>query len=483
MPLYAVFSWPILLSGTALIARSTLALRLAKRSTLAFATRAVGRRHEDAVLAAKMLQQQIYGQGLCLGSTVFYLACFFLAHGLLWPIPKPAIEYRFTIENAPRYLDAIFNSFGAVLLSGAFSGVIRGGRAAWRNEEPRRQRWLTSSKAWGRCQDERWHQKVEELAGRGFTLDALLRFYGGLGRQYMPHYDSARSTTSDVVHSAIIPLSREQRCAYAEVMMKDACVRPIVMVTHSWANIFQDLVAAILADALHETEYDMIVYMMTHELKQLMNWVEAAKVGQRSYWVCAFCVNQHAGMCGGNPGHERDSVTGEEHAVCNCGLPKAFNTTMPTLDDGRSVPCEMNKFDDMMEFLSAANPCFSQVIAVGAAFGLFSRAWCVAEVAAAYNIGMKQNLKIVSSDALSCNEDRLRSLRIANMEASRPEDKDEILRKIGDLDAFDARMQTLLFEDLLPDWMQLDIVKQFHRMGQFVRWQGVACKRLDSGQV
>merc|ERR1712048_701815 len=105
----------------------------------------------------------------------------------------------------------------------------------------------------------------------------------------------------------------------------------------------------------------------------------------RSYWVCAFCVNQHAGICGGNPYHGTDAVTGVEYPVCGCGLRKAWNTTEPVLDeDGRSIPCEMNKFDDMMELLSATDSNFAQVIAVDASFELFSRAWCVAEIAAAH---------------------------------------------------------------------------------------------------
>ena len=167
--------------------------------------------------------------------------------------------------------------------------------------------------------------------------------------------------------------------------------------------------------------------------------------------------------------------------MCNCDLPKAFNSTEPKLDDGRSVPCEMNKFDDMMELLSAANRFFTQVIAVDARFDLFSRAWCVAEVAAAYKVGMKQDIKIVSSDALDRNEHRLRNLRIANMEASRPEDKDEILRRIGDRDAFDDRVQTLLFDDILPDLRQLDVASQLDRVGRFVRWQDAARRRGSLG--
>ena len=65
-------------------------------------------------------------------------------------------------------------------------------------------------------------------------------------------------------------------------------------------------------------------------------------------------MNQHAGICGGNPYHSTDAVTGEEHAVCNCDLPKAFNVTEPMLDDVRSVPCETNKFDNMMGLFSTA---------------------------------------------------------------------------------------------------------------------------------
>merc|ERR1712054_458929 len=104
------------------------------------------------------------------------------------------------------------------------------------------------------------------------------------------------------------------------------------MVTHAWSNLFRDLVAAILADALDEAEYDMIGYMLDNEFEQLKGWVEATGAQQKSYWVCAFCVNQHAGICGGNPYHSTDTVTGEEHLICPCHFAKAFNDTEPVLD-------------------------------------------------------------------------------------------------------------------------------------------------------
>eukprot|EP00913_Durusdinium_trenchii_P002097 g1936.t1 len=48
-----------------------------------------------------------------------------------------------------------------------------------------------------------------------------------------------------------------------------------------------------------------------------------------------------------------------------------------------SAATEMNKFDEMMAFLAARDPKFCQVVAVDSDFGVFTRAWCMAEVAQA----------------------------------------------------------------------------------------------------
>ena len=50
------------------------------------------------------------------------------------------------------------------------------------------------------------HQKVKDLAHRAISTKDLLIFCESLPKQ-MPHFDPARSTTSDVVRGAIIPLS------------------------------------------------------------------------------------------------------------------------------------------------------------------------------------------------------------------------------------------------------------------------------------
>ena len=56
------------------------------------------------------------------------------------------------------------------------------------------------------------------------------------------------------------------------------------------------------------------------------------------YWICAFSVNQHAGICGRAP---KVDSTGVEITSCCCATPKHFDGDFS----------EMNKFDDMMAFL------------------------------------------------------------------------------------------------------------------------------------
>jgi len=140
--------------------------------------------------------------------------------------------------------------------------------------------------------------KVEELAGRGFTLRALLRFYGDLP-SYMPHYDPERSTTNDVVRQVIIPRSAAAKTAFADLMhSKDAPRFPAVMVTHNWGNLFCHLIAAIVADALGSPFFFNIVSRLDGRyLDALLAELEEQGVSERTYWVCAFSVNQHVSIC------------------------------------------------------------------------------------------------------------------------------------------------------------------------------------------
>merc|ERR1712176_1383250 len=112
--------------------------------------------------------------------------------------------------------------------------------------------------------------------------------------------------------------------------------------------------------------------------------LDAAGTLDRTYWVCAFCVSQHDGICAANPFNDTDPVTGTVHPTCACSKPKAFNDTPPLRElDQKSIPCQMNKFSDMMAFISSTNSEFEQVVAIDPGFDLFSRAWCVDELWAA----------------------------------------------------------------------------------------------------
>merc|ERR1711920_1111558 len=143
---------------------------------------------------------------------------------------------------------------------------------------------------------------------------------------------------------------------------------------------------------------------------------------QDTYWICAFAVNQHSVICATLPVTDKDPVLGTPHPICACGLDKKLNTTPPaSAIDGKfkSIPCEVNKFDDMMRLLAASDPKFEQVVAIDSKFSLFTRSWCVAELAAAHHMGIRQNLKLHSQANLRAFERALKELDIRNIQASR----------------------------------------------------------------
>ena len=51
----------------------------------------------------------------------------------------------------------------------------------------------------------------------------------------------------------------------------------------------------------------------------------------------------------------------------------------------------MNKFDYMMEIIAEKSVNFAQVLAIDQQFGLFHRAWCIAELAEARLLRMPQH--------------------------------------------------------------------------------------------
>mmetsp|Transcript_91912 Transcript_91912/g.231082 ORF Transcript_91912/g.231082 Transcript_91912/m.231082 type:complete len:775 (-) Transcript_91912:52-2376(-) len=300
-----------------------------------------------------------------------------------------------------------------------------------------------------------WQQKVEELAHRGFYLEHLLDFCEELlgPSTPMPGFDPLRSTTCDVVREAVIPLSRHEDgsggVALATRWNHGEELRAESMVTHTWSNVFMHLVAALVADAVGEQasgSYDNFILALTEgRYQELKGMLRPTGALGRVYWVCAFCINQHASICG-SPRHF-NSVTGAPYPLCTCAEPKFLND-MPEA-------CEVNKFDAMMAFLRRTQPNFTHVVAMDMSFELLSRAWCIAEIAEAEKSSIPQNVVMHSERSLIREYHSLKRFDIQKCESSRPEDKEHILGKIADIAAFNEHVQAIVFGEhgLLNRWM------------------------------
>eukprot|EP00931_Biecheleriopsis_adriatica_P025163 TRINITY_DN15531_c0_g1_i4.p1 TRINITY_DN15531_c0_g1~~TRINITY_DN15531_c0_g1_i4.p1 ORF type:complete len:783 (-),score=74.03 TRINITY_DN15531_c0_g1_i4:272-2620(-) len=325
-----------------------------------------------------------------------------------------------------------------------------------------------------RCPSCAWQDQVASLANRTLTVAELLAFYSSLGTQMMPHFDPARSTTNDVVRQAIIPLSGgmgaedggPQCCVHsmkseglrAGTISSNSCT----MVTHDWENRFCHLVAAVVAHFCQATCWQDIAAQLSQQVPERQEAIQDLERQLQQHgnlnskiWICAFCVNQHASICGGfgpqpdrntEPSRynewmrkRRDTVTGQEHPICDCNVPKYWNDS--------PVPCEMNKFDAMMAVLAKRYPDFTQLVAMDEEFGLLTRAWCIAELAEADRLRIRQRILIHSQGSLQKALQEVEQIRVQDCKASREQDKHDIIQRIGDakdLEAFNAQIQRLL---------------------------------------
>lgn len=434
----------------------------------------------DVRRASKITRMSLIGVVLSLcTSTIVVLGdasilCFQATHNIVTTRDQWALNNMLG-WNFPECMDQFANLTCAILLSGALHVTKAGVLEAAAVEDQRLDRRLRMRT---KCRkqiyaDARWSEKVRELADRGLTLEKLLDFYDQLRRgKAMPHFDPALHSTHDVVREVIIPRTASSGRAYAELMMGGKPTRPDKMVTHNWSNKFRDLVAAVVADALDENDFSKAAHLLDHHFNGLVSILRRGHMMERRYWICAFSVAQHHAICGYSS-RERDPITLEPHPVCLCGRQQFSNETPPLRADGKSIPCEMNKFSDMMALLAVEDANFEQVVAVDSKFELFNRAWCVAELAEAHKVGMNIRLKMRSAGNLSKYESSLRGLRIQDMKASRPQDIVDILASIPDKDAFNRRLQDLIFDPLtgmLAEWKGLDIMQQLELVGHIVRF-------------
>ncbi|CAE8617680.1 unnamed protein product [Polarella glacialis] len=314
-----------------------------------------------------------------------------------------------------------------------------------------------------------WDKTVLSLSTRSMEVEELLEFFCRLGPRQdasgaeavMPSYDPWLSTTSDVVRGAIIPLSRagDSGLAYANCLpgatASTSAALPDCMVSHTWSALFLDLVAAVVADALELDEYGKVAQRLAEPRGAQKLLQEVRRKSCQRYWICTFCVNQHAGICNGfgtepTPGSDqhsrwdagrRDTATGGVFGLCSCSEHKYFDGPM----------CEMNKFDDMMGLLQHRQPNLRHLVAVDRRFELFSRAWCVAELVQSYLSNLPQTVLLLSNRALDVQAECLETynflatLTVLECKASREEDRLQILAKIPDVHEFDVQLQAVIF--------------------------------------
>lgn len=272
-------------------------LRTAER----VARQATGRRQQDAYATARAVRHQLAVNIFGLLMSVVSMACDFASH-MVWAYLAGSADYTYELLKTGTYgLDMVANALVVLFLS----GIVQ-------VSSPRRvDRCAPVPSARSLGADPGWEGKVSELAGRGLSLRALLKFYAGLGQDCMTHFDPEVHTTGDVVRQAIIPLTADDPrfgpCALATQLMDGAPTPAQRMVTHAWSNRFAHLVAAMVADALGYSTYESFLpRLQAGSIPELMRELEQRNKLHITYWVCAFSVNQHAGICGANPMREID---------------------------------------------------------------------------------------------------------------------------------------------------------------------------------
>ena len=396
-------------------------------------------------------------------------------------------------------INSVLNVAGVILLSKAYNifklpGSVRPPPLSWTPSRfgcqvcPRSRMRHDSDADTGTVKGSDWEAKTEELASRGISLSDLLEFYSTLGVCIMTSFQPDVHTTNDVVRPGIIPRTASARSSYAELVNNGKKVIPKKMVTHNWQNLFRDLLATVIADALGEHNFELIAELLSDKdgVEVLEETLRVQGRLQETYWICAFSVNQHASICGGNPNGDIDPVTKIPHPICSCNAPKFFNKDPPLNAHGESINCEMNKFDDMMAFLARKDPHFAEVIAVDANLNLFSRAWCMAELAEAHRMGMVQNVMPRNNATLLRRQGTLQRLRVEDMKASRPEDVQEILAKIPDKKAFNQKLQDLIFDGqvgLLAARKKADVLEQMEDLSYVLKWARLSESAHDGALI
>ena len=183
-----------------------------------------------------------------------------------------------------------------------------------------------------------WEANTEELAGRGISLGNLVDFYSRLFDSERMSFQPPRSTPprmwSDSKYLEIIPQTSAAGTSFAEL------VNDGKMVTHNWSNLFRDLMATVIADALGEHTFEFVAELLCDKegVKVLTETLQVHDCLQDTYWICAFSLSTSMqASAEQNPDGDTDPVTKIPHPVCGCKTPKFFNKDPPVNEQGESI--------------------------------------------------------------------------------------------------------------------------------------------------
>ena len=110
--------------------------------------------------------------------------------------------------------------------------------------------------------------------------------------------------------------------AYATSINSGRPILAFKMVTHNWSNKFAHLIGAIFADAQELETYDSVVNLLKNkDYATVYQMLEQHHQLDVPYWVCAFSVNQHAGICARAPPYDTNAC---EIQACGCCTEKHF---------------------------------------------------------------------------------------------------------------------------------------------------------------
>ncbi|CAK9037147.1 Centrosomal protein of 76 kDa [Durusdinium trenchii] len=334
-----------------------------------------------------------------------------------------------------------------------------------------------------------YQEKTKELAGRGVRLRNILDFWEKLlEREIMPSFDPAQSKTNDVVRQAIIPMTRQGHSGVSMATYwndeEDRYGK-----TGVWKRAESDSIrpspdheASIAEEITSRRGFETVRTQLNEE-----------QLDDATYWICAFSVNQHASICGGfgrEPNRELhpdkwsawysskfDSVSKKEFTVCECEQKKIFSHKDPH--------CELNKFDDMMNYLQQKDRRFGQLVVVDEAFEVLNRAWCIAEIMEGNSLHeeskscsqFQMRVNVFSRNSVDLHYDNLAVLDVTKCDATSEEDKQFILSKVsGREEAFNLKLQDLIFgcQGLFNPW--IDVKERTRRVGLI--WRRCAASTL-----